>query len=122
MKKKIKDLFRKVCNKLFRKKTHGIVWGQKFNGSHYKNEPVSTADFRRLFEAAYPDAAKFMEGIKVFPDTNDAFSLQGSFVASGLIAAGGLSLSYREWERECVKQVREQYPDLKILVFRAEQE
>lgn len=32
MKQKIKDLFRKVCNKLFRKKTHGTIWGQKFDG------------------------------------------------------------------------------------------
>lgn len=33
MKKKIKDLFRKAYNKLFRKKAHGTIWGQKFDGT-----------------------------------------------------------------------------------------
>ena len=32
MTQKIKDLFRKAHNKLFRKKTHGTIWGQDFNG------------------------------------------------------------------------------------------
>ena len=33
MTQKIKDLFRKAHSKLFRKKTHGTIFGQKFNGS-----------------------------------------------------------------------------------------
>lgn len=33
MKQKIKDLFRKAYNKLFRKKTRGIIWGQSFDGT-----------------------------------------------------------------------------------------
>lgn len=32
MKHKIKDLFRKAYNKLFRKKTRGTIWEQKFDG------------------------------------------------------------------------------------------
>ena len=32
MKKKIKDLFRKTYNKLFRKKTRRTIWGKKFDG------------------------------------------------------------------------------------------
>lgn len=90
--KKLKDLFRKVCNKLFRK----------------------------LFERTYPDAAKFLNSIKVFQDTEDAFSLKGSFIADGFISSRGLSTSYREWERKCLEDVKKQYPDLKVLVFHIE--
>lgn len=31
MKQKIKDLFRKAYNKLFRKKTRETIWGRKFD-------------------------------------------------------------------------------------------
>lgn len=64
MKQKIKDLFRKACNKLFRKETHRTIYT---DGNHSGYHSISPAWFRRQFEAAYPDAAKFIKTIKLLP-------------------------------------------------------
>lgn len=49
MKHKITSLFRKVYNKLFRKKSHGTNWGQKFNGSSsYSDSYFSKSSTKNL--------------------------------------------------------------------------
>lgn len=126
MKQKIKNLFRKAYNKLFRKKTRGThteapyIFGLEFNGCGEGTLQLNPEWLRKQFEEAYPDAAKFLNSIKALPDTEDAFILDGSFVANGIISARGLSTSYREWERKCLEDVRKRYPDLKVLVFHVE--
>lgn len=92
--KKLKDLFGKVCNKLF----------------------------RRLFEAAYPDVAKFLNLIHPLDMLDDAFLIEGSLAATGHLSSCGLSTSYREWERKQTEAIREKYPDLKIIVIHADEE
>lgn len=105
------NIFRKVYDRLFCKKTRRTIWGQKFDES-----------FRRQFEAAYPIGAKFLSLIGRMEDAEDVFMLQGSFISMGFVAAGGLSASYREWERKQLEGIRERYPDLKIIVLHADKE
>lgn len=112
MKNRIINLFKKAYKKLFCKETRRIEWGKQFDES-----AIPPAAFRKMFEAAYPDVAKFLNSIQLFPGTEDAFAISGSLVASELLAATGLTISYRDWERKCIEQVRREYPDLKILVF-----
>lgn len=126
MKKTIKSLVRKAHSKLFRKKTGGTrtgasyISGLEFNGCQQGSLQFDPEWFRKQFEEAYPDAAKFLNSIKALPDTEDAFILSGSFVANGILSARGLSTPYREWERKCLEDVRKRYPDLKVLVFHVE--
>lgn len=117
MSNRIISLFKKAYKKLFRKETRRIEWGKQFDES-----TIPPAAFRKMFEATYPDAAKFLNSIQLFPGTEDAFAISGSLVASGSLSATGLTISYRDWERKCIEQVRREYPDLKILVFRIDKD
>lgn len=121
MKQEIKELFKKAYRKLFRKTNRRTVFTVG-DSSMEGTLGVAPDAFQRMFAKAYPDAAKFIELIKVLPNTKDAFLLPGSLVATGFIAATGLSTSYREWERKCLEDTKRQYPDLKILVFHADPE
>lgn len=38
MKKKITSLFKKAYNRLFRKKSHGTIWGQEFDKDSFYSE------------------------------------------------------------------------------------
>lgn len=117
MKQKIKDLFRKAYIKLFRKKTRGTIWGRKFYSTiGHNNVQIDAASFKRMFEAAYPDAAKFLNLIHSLDTLDTAFFLNGSFAATGYLSAGGLSTSYRELERNQIEAIRKKYPDLKIVI------
>ncbi len=126
MKKKIKSLVRKAYDRLFRKRTRGTQTGAPdifslgFNGCGKGTLQLNPEWLRKQFEEAYPDAAKFLNSIKALPDTEDAFILDGSFAANGILSARGLPTSYREWERKCLEDVRKRYPDLKVLVFHVE--
>lgn len=126
MKKKIKSLVRKAYGKLFRKKTRGTqtgasdIFSLEFNGCQQGSLQNNPEWFRKQFEEAYPDAAKFLNSIKVLPDTEDVFILSGSFAANGILSARGLPTPYREWERKCLENVKKRYPDLKVLVFHVE--
>lgn len=79
------------------KEARRIEWGKQFDES-----AIPPAAFRKMFEAAYPDAAKFLNSIQLFPGTEEAFAISGSLVASGLLAATSLTISYRDWERKCI--------------------
>lgn len=120
MKRKLKDLFREAYRKLFRKKTRGKVW-MGFDGSattyYVRGVQIAPENFRELFKAAYPDGAKFLQQMHVIPDTNDVFLFSGSFAASGFLSAMGFPATYREWERQRVQEIKEKYPNLKILVL-----
>lgn len=96
MKQKIKDLFRKACNKLFRKKTCRVVFRQTFDGTidthQYLGLYISPENFRKLFESAYPDGAKFLEGIRADKDRdgNECFGMDRGFYSESFISARGL--------------------------------
>lgn len=109
--KKITSLLRKANNKMFRRKSCRTQQERKHDES-----------FRRQFEAAYPIGAKFLSLIGRMEDTEDVFMLQGSFISLGFISAGGMSTSYREWERKQLEDIRERYPDLKVIVIHADKE
>lgn len=65
MKKKIKSLVRKACNRIFRK----------------------------MFESAYPDGAKFLEGIRADKDRdgNKCFGIDSGFYSKSFISAKGIN-------------------------------
>lgn len=121
---KLLDYFRKVHNKLSRKKARGQRTDYKLRSddSYPCKVRLSPERCREIIQKAYPDAAKFMESIKIYPGTEDVFMLAGSFMASGAIGAIALSTSYREWERKCIEQVRAKHPNLMILAFHPEQD
>lgn len=104
--RKIMDYLMMAYDRVFRRRTRRTIWGQKFGGewtlstvgSHRGRLQVSPESFREQFEAAYPDAAKFLNLICRVESVEDAFLLKSSFVSTGFIASRGLSTAYREWE------------------------
>lgn len=99
MKNRIINLFKKTYKKLFCKEIRRIEWGKQFD-----ENAIPLAAFRKMFEGAYLDATKFLNSIQLFLETEDAFAISGSLVASGLLAATGLTISYRDWERKGISQ------------------
>lgn len=96
MKQKIKDLFRRVVNKLFRKKTRGIILGQKFDSTiGHNNVQIGAASFKRMFESVYPDAAKFMDAIKEMPVESNlpAFLINGHICTKGSLSAASVAIA-----------------------------
>ena len=73
--------------------------------------------FRKRFEEAHPDGARYMQLLESLQGCEDAFMLRGSLCATGFMSAAGLSTAYREWEDKQIKAIGEKHPDLKILVF-----
>ena len=59
----MKKLFKKLYNKLFRKKTCRIILDQEFD-SKGNTLNISPEYVRKQFEAAYPDGAAFLDSIK----------------------------------------------------------
>lgn len=95
MKQKLKDLFRKAYNKLSRKKTCRVVFGQTFDGTidtnQYAGLYISPENFRKLFESAYPDGAKFLSNILAWdivnPSTLPTFAIRANIVSKGFVSA-----------------------------------
>ncbi len=125
----IKSFFRKAYDKLLRKKTGREPWREKFDG-FYSEEYISkkggiskeqaTEMFRKMFEEAYPDAAKFLgrlQSITGIKGYDDIFQLRGNFCATGFVSAEGLQTDYLKWEDDTVKAIEMKYTDLKVLVF-----
>ena len=131
MKKKLNKLFRKVRNKMFRRKSCRTFWEQKFDSTiGHNNVQINAASFKRMFEAAYPDAAKFMDAIKEMPvsypvsrfgadEDNVTFIVanasivyeNGANVKTGFITncmPGGLRISVRGDLREVIERVQKE--------------
>lgn len=95
MKRKIKSLIAKAYNRLFRKKTCRVVFRQPFDGTIDTLQSVglyiSPENFRKLFESAYPDGAKFLEGIRADKDRdgNEYFGMDRGFYSESFISGRG---------------------------------
>lgn len=82
MKQKIKDLFRKTYNKLFRKKTSGEIFRYD---NHGDTSVLPPEWFRRHFEAVYPNGAKLLESISIKETgRTEIFFINGEVAAKNL--------------------------------------
>lgn len=79
-------------------------------------------DFKERMQRTYPDAEKFLNLICRMESVEDAFLLKGSFASTGFMSSRGLSTAYREWESKQIEIIGRKYPDLKIIVIRADKE
>lgn len=123
MKVKIKDLFRKAYDKLFRKKAHGIDWGQGFNETSLAQPWVydlpkrvdrandatnpqlsqiadtqgmeAIEQFRSLFEAAYPVGSRLLAVVHEFDGgIYPSFMINANIASSGFISAASSCSSF----------------------------
>ncbi len=88
MKQRIKDLFRKAYRKLFRKKSHEIILGQRVevaNEVQTNSLSITPEWFRTQFERTYPDGAKLLKATSI-KRTGDIemFFIEGELVAKNL--------------------------------------
>ena len=99
MKQKLKDLIRKVQNKLFRKKTGGLLelvstpanLSLIFDASQPMELRFSPEWFRKQFEGAYPDGAKFLDNILAWDivkaSTLPTFAVSANIASKGFVSA-----------------------------------
>lgn len=108
------SIFRKAYNKLFRRAPRGLHTsdgiGLKLDDCQQITSHLKPDWFRKQFEEAYPDAAKFLTIIRALPNAKNTFFLSGSFIAGGFVSAEGLSTPYKELEDKRLEEVKKEEP------------
>lgn len=115
--KKIKDLFRRAYDRLFRRKAKDGQLTAEFYAEAFTSkqggltrEQVITA-FKQLMAEAYPAGEGFLSNLSPIPNYANSFILDGGFATNSFLSARGIQTDMMPYEK--FKELIDEHPEWK---------